>query len=75
MARTFNCGLGMVLVVAADRVTEVISLIPCGEAQQVGHLVAREEGLTRFDVFLLLLSLISIPVFPMIPYFGENLMI
>ncbi|MPC35525.1 Phosphoribosylformylglycinamidine cyclo-ligase [Portunus trituberculatus] len=46
MARTFNCGLGMVLVVAADKVTEVIALIPGGEARQVGRLVAQKEAST-----------------------------
>ncbi|XP_063846345.1 trifunctional purine biosynthetic protein adenosine-3-like isoform X2 [Scylla paramamosain] len=50
MARTFNCGLGMVLVVAADKVMEVISLIPGGEARQVGQLVPRKEGMPQVVV-------------------------
>ncbi|MBB4286635.1 phosphoribosylformylglycinamidine cyclo-ligase [Roseospira goensis] len=46
MARTFNCGIGMVAVVAPDRVDETLTrLAGHGEAARViGRVAAREDG-------------------------------
>jgi len=43
MVRTFNCGVGMVAVVAPDRTQDVISLLASQgvEARALGHMVAR----------------------------------
>jgi len=55
MARTFNCGIGMVVVVAKDKVQEVTqSLKESGKAEvfQIGETVAGEgckmENLNRW---------------------------
>ncbi|KAG0722775.1 Trifunctional purine biosynthetic protein adenosine-3 [Chionoecetes opilio] len=53
ISRTYNCGLGMVLVVAADRVAEVMGLIEldgCVGRLVVGRLVTRGEGMDRVVV-------------------------
>lgn len=44
MARTFNCGLGMVLVVAEDRLKEVKRLMVDEDARYVGSLEVWKEG-------------------------------
>jgi phosphoribosylformylglycinamidine cyclo-ligase len=48
MARTFNCGVGMVLAVAADKVADVTArLEAAGETiVNVGHIAAGEKGCT-----------------------------
>jgi phosphoribosylformylglycinamidine cyclo-ligase len=48
MARTFNCGVGMAVVVAADDADDVMaSLSAAGEtAFRIGHIAAGEKGCT-----------------------------
>jgi phosphoribosylformylglycinamidine cyclo-ligase len=48
MARTFNCGIGMAVVVAADDADDVMaSLATVGEtAFRIGHIAAGEKGCT-----------------------------
>jgi phosphoribosylformylglycinamidine cyclo-ligase len=48
MARTFNCGIGMAVVVAADEVDDVMaSLLAAGEtAFRIGHIAPSEKGCT-----------------------------
>jgi len=48
MARTFNCGIGMVVVVAPDDVAEVTAMLEAaGETvHRVGQIVAGERGCT-----------------------------
>src|SRR3546814_15831672 len=48
MARTFNCGIGMVLVVREEDVAEVTqALTVAGEAAtRIGHIQAGEKGCT-----------------------------
>lgn len=48
MARTFNCGVGMVLSVAADKATEVSDKLRAAgeEVFEVGHITAGERGCT-----------------------------
>ncbi|MEI3853346.1 MULTISPECIES: phosphoribosylformylglycinamidine cyclo-ligase [Ensifer] len=46
MLRTFNCGVGMIVVVPADRAAEIASVLT-GEGETVftlGRMVARDEG-------------------------------
>ncbi|MEO7742633.1 MAG: phosphoribosylformylglycinamidine cyclo-ligase [Usitatibacter sp.] len=49
MHRTFNCGIGMVLVVARDEVKSAIDVLAGNgaEAFEVGSIVARENGAPR----------------------------
>ena len=48
MARTFNCGVGMVLAVTADKVAEVTArLVAAGETVvPVGRIEAGDKGCT-----------------------------
>ena len=48
MARTFNCGIGMAVVVAADAAAEIkAALEAAGETvHQIGHIAAGEKGCT-----------------------------
>jgi len=48
MARTFNCGIGMVAIVAADRANEVVGRLKDGgeNASIVGKIVEGERGCT-----------------------------
>ena len=48
MARTFNCGIGMVLAVAPDRVADVSAALEAeGEAvMQIGEIIAGDKGCT-----------------------------
>jgi len=48
MARTFNCGVGMVLAVAPDRLSSLLSdLEKAGEvAYQIGEIIAGDKGCT-----------------------------
>ncbi|XP_076046799.1 trifunctional purine biosynthetic protein adenosine-3 Gart [Oratosquilla oratoria] len=50
MSRTFNCGLGLVLVVAKDKVEDVKKLILEYEPKVVGRLVQWTEGKTRVQI-------------------------
>ncbi|XP_045623812.2 trifunctional purine biosynthetic protein adenosine-3 [Procambarus clarkii] len=47
MARTFNCGVGLVLVVAAGDVAQVKQLIPDNEVLVIGSLQPRTEGCSQ----------------------------
>lgn len=46
MLRTFNCGIGMIVVVSADKVDEVTKVLEAeGETvARLGRMIAREEG-------------------------------
>ena len=46
MHRTFNCGIGMVLVVAQGDVKETLDVLAANGAEEfeVGSIVARESG-------------------------------
>ncbi|RKE85300.1 phosphoribosylformylglycinamidine cyclo-ligase [Rhizobium sp. AG855] len=46
MLRTFNCGIGMIVVVSADKVDEVTKVLEAeGEtAARLGRMIAREDG-------------------------------
>jgi len=46
MARTFNCGIGMAVIVEASRAAELLSILESeGETvYQIGHIVARPTG-------------------------------
>lgn len=50
MARTFNCGLGMVLVVAPTDLDAVMKLLP--EGQVVGALRPHTQGNPKFSLKL-----------------------
>jgi phosphoribosylaminoimidazole (AIR) synthetase len=47
MARVFNCGLGMVAVVAADDVAEIEAVLTAGGERvfRAGRIVARQAGM------------------------------
>ncbi|XP_071525374.1 trifunctional purine biosynthetic protein adenosine-3 isoform X1 [Panulirus ornatus] len=44
MARTFNCGVGLVLVVGAEKVSQVTQMIPESQTSIIGSLHRRQEG-------------------------------
>jgi phosphoribosylformylglycinamidine cyclo-ligase len=46
MLRTFNCGIGMIVVVSAEKVDEVTKVLETeGETvARLGRMIAREEG-------------------------------
>ena len=48
MARTFNCGIGMAVVVAPDRVADVMTALSSAGEQvfRIGHIAAGEKGCT-----------------------------
>ncbi|MCK5546772.1 MAG: phosphoribosylformylglycinamidine cyclo-ligase, partial [Rhodospirillaceae bacterium] len=51
MARTFNCGIGMVLIVSADKADEIKSVLEKeGETVfTVGHIIKRNNGDAKGD--------------------------
>ena len=51
MLRTFNCGVGMIVVAAADRADDLIALLrDLGEAPvRLGHLAKREDDAVVYD--------------------------
>jgi phosphoribosylformylglycinamidine cyclo-ligase len=49
LARTFNCGIGMIAVVAADKVGEALSLLDGTDARVIGRVV-KEPGEHRVSI-------------------------